>query len=315
MRDPDIKKLRTRTWFAALAVNSGLKTGYALESSLSPNCISKNADGGQTRSGRWYQYRRGEIAPSRRTLDVVDSRYPKTSRWFDAPLWSLLGETPVSLGHLRKILSASRPHLAKHLGKPNTVLNTSRTIDSLWKQGDLHALETLLAIQQHSEIALDLAGYIEAGWASLHLGAHLTNTTALRAVQKELLDALWEKLDAVVPRPSGYSFLLQTQILDEAVHKARQLRLVVTAKQEGKLAFWICTDALEAVQVSRMEVDDLLAAYEAVRPSRSWGGRHRNFLALLYSDALRQSISSDDFLQRVDHVKRVEQTLPLLRKR
>ncbi len=77
-----------------VALRSGLPSAYALEISLEPGLISRNADG-VIRPSKWDKYADGSRTPQRMAgktfaVDLAEARYPGTARYFDSPGWKIL---------------------------------------------------------------------------------------------------------------------------------------------------------------------------------------------------------------------------------
>ncbi|WP_150306341.1 MULTISPECIES: hypothetical protein [Pseudomonadaceae] len=266
MHSPPKSSLATKVWFAALLENSGLDSGYALETALSPACIKKLPDGTKSRSGRWYKYSRGISTPSARTQTQVEKKYPGTSAWLYAPLWKLISPDRLGIEEIAAIISRARPHLAKHVATSSRPFSSPRTIDSLWRQGDLQALEALLAITQLGEKTENLAVYVEASWAALHVAALLMINTPLKAIQPELTSILWDlyfiNLSQIPsPMPSHYSLAYVTNVFIKMRDEARNRSLFTSLKDERRFAFWLSTE-FSSYTLHTLKVDNVVRRYE-----------------------------------------------------
>lgn len=266
MHSPPDSSLATKVWFSALLDNSGLASGYALESLLSPACIKLLPDGTKSRSGRWYKYARGISTPSVRTQSQVDRICPGTSTWLYAPLWKLISSDGLEIEEITDVISGARPHLAKHVISNRRVFRSPRTINSLWKQGDLRALEALLAITQLGAVTEDLAIYVEASWAALHVAGLLMTNTPLRAVEPELTCILWEQYfvylsEVTSPMPQNYSLGHVTELYRKMRLVAQSRDPLMSLKEERRFAFWLSKEGLLHT-FSLSNIDSLMRDYE-----------------------------------------------------
>lgn len=91
--DP-IDQLRTRMWFHAVKLRSGLPSAYAIEMALDGERVRKRASD-VARPRKWDGYERGAKVPKdkpgpRNVIDQAETHYPGTAAWFRSPIWALL---------------------------------------------------------------------------------------------------------------------------------------------------------------------------------------------------------------------------------
>lgn len=268
MTNVHIRSLRTRTWCAALQAMSGATTAYGLERLLSPASIKVRKDGTRTSSCRWYKYKRGLICPAPRTVSRVERACPGSSVWIQAPLWALIGDDHVEKENLAVVICKVRPHLAKHFKSLDPWLSSPSTIDSLWKQGDLGAFEALVALIRHAESTANLAQYVEASWAALHVASLLSVSTPLETVRDEFLQVLWDRFFQVlqeVPSPMRADFDPQSEAirLKETLEIAKESGTISGRwKERARLACWLAKQIYQVDSESTpVEPNDLLARY------------------------------------------------------
>src|SRR5690606_18593133 len=132
--------------------------------------------------------------------------------------------------------------------------------------GDLQALEALLAITQLGEKTENLAVYVEASWAALHVAALLMINTPLKAIQPELTSILWDlyfiNLSQIPsPMPSHYSLAYVTNVFIKMRDEARNRSLFTSLKDERRFAFWLSTE-FSSYTLHTLKVDNVVRRYE-----------------------------------------------------
>lgn len=96
--DP-IDQLRTRLWFHAVKLRSGLPSAYAIELALEPGREGE-AQPSERRARKWDRYRDGDRVPDDRpgkpnAVELAEREFPGTARWFRSPVWeSFKGARP-----------------------------------------------------------------------------------------------------------------------------------------------------------------------------------------------------------------------------
>lgn len=243
MPTAQLNSLKSRVWVSEILRQSQLTTPYALESFFSPPCTEPN--GTKQRSSRWHRYQRGETSPSSRTVDAVEARLPGTAVWIHTPLWKLMNGQTTGLEDVADVIGTAKPHLARHTKGCGNELAKPKTIDALWRQGDLTALSVLLGIARHAEITGNLEQYVEASRAASNLAILLSSTTALLAVRDEFLDVLWARFFyclKALPPPATAAWSRERSIeavqslMDEAFKRERRFG---SRKERALLAFWV----------------------------------------------------------------------------
>ena len=243
MLTTQLNSLKSRAWVSEVLRTSQLTTPYALESFFSPQCLEPN--GTRQRSSRWHRYQRGETLPSSRTVDAVEARLPGTAVWIHTPLWKLMNGQATGLEDVADVIGTAKPHLARHTKGCGNELAKPKTIEALWRQGDLTALSALLGIARHAEITGNLEQYVEASRAASNLAIFLSSTTALLAVRDEFLDVLWARffycLKALLPPVTAAwsrerSIVAVQSLFDEAFKRGRRFG---GRKERALLAFWV----------------------------------------------------------------------------
>lgn len=91
--DP-IDRLRTRLWFHAVKLQSGLSSAYAIEMALDGERVRKR-ESDVSRPRKWDCYEKGTKVPrdkpgERNCIEQAEAHYPGTAAWFRSPLWRLL---------------------------------------------------------------------------------------------------------------------------------------------------------------------------------------------------------------------------------
>lgn len=86
-----IDVLRTRLWFQAVKLASGLPSAYALEEALEGRPDSDQV----WRPRKWDAYERGKKVPKsssagKDALALAEAAYPGTAKWFHSPIWHVL---------------------------------------------------------------------------------------------------------------------------------------------------------------------------------------------------------------------------------
>lgn len=130
-----VDELRTRIWYRAVQLQSGLASAYAVELELEPHNV-KRSESGISRPRKWDAYANGTRVPSRMkgkvyAVDIAEQRFPGTARYFDNPMWDVLKGTKLPS---RQIDLA----LAKIGGEVQAVLRTVLPSDADVEQRALY---------------------------------------------------------------------------------------------------------------------------------------------------------------------------------
>jgi hypothetical protein len=93
-----LDRLRTRIWFHAVSIASGLNPS-ALERLLDPEKVRKDETGRVERPKKWDRYRLGKLVPEDvpgGAIERAEQRFAGSARWFRHPLWIGLRSDPVT---------------------------------------------------------------------------------------------------------------------------------------------------------------------------------------------------------------------------
>jgi hypothetical protein len=236
---------------------------------------------------------------------MVEAIFPATALWIHTPLWALIDANTMALDDIAAVIGTARPHLAKHVKSPSKTLSKPMTVDSLWRQGDLAALCTLLAIVRHAEITGDLAEYVEASWAALNLSIFVSSTSALSVVRGEFLDALWDRFFSELqslpsPLPKGWSWeqshLGLKLMLDEAARRRAQFP---GPRALAQLAFWVTRQHPLFVIPAPLCPASVLDQYEMQLSSgKLYAASSMNFIKQVHFEILRSPLRSQKELTK-----------------
>lgn len=261
-RNDPVDALRTLAWYDAVRRRSWLKTPYQLEKLFAPEKFRYGPDGECIRPCQWDKYARGLVVPSTKLAERVEARYPGTKRWLILPLWRVIRDPPPPVTELHAIIAAVRPALTAHLSHPYNVLHAERrqphrlssikTIDSLWRQGDVNALTALLACARDAELTQNEHQHAEAALAAMYVFFLVATHRPLYSIRKPLFELLKERFFSR-RYPMGLTLCAEVVNIDDAVNSlSRALALApwfnieVTPRGRGKLAYWMYQEGLFA---------------------------------------------------------------------
>jgi hypothetical protein len=110
-----VERLRTKVWYQAVQVTSGLTSPYAIAQLLKPE------DEAERR--RWYHYRSGLRPPPREdgpdfVVDAVEARFDGTASYYRCPIWALLLGQTFSARELDQMLACLDPQVRRLLFRP-----------------------------------------------------------------------------------------------------------------------------------------------------------------------------------------------------
>lgn len=94
-----VEVVRTRIWFQAVKLRSGLPSVHAIELAIDGPLPARGVDG-INRPRKWYSYKNGSSSPSaiagkRDAVADAEALFPGTARWYHHPIWKALkGEPP-----------------------------------------------------------------------------------------------------------------------------------------------------------------------------------------------------------------------------
>lgn len=251
-----IKAIRIRLWFAGVRDRSGAPSAYALEREFSSEKFKKGPDGEVVRPCKWDKYARGESMPGPALLEQVEKAFPSTRAWLDLPLWEVVSEVPPPRAELHKLIAFSRPNLAARLQPVGTKKNSYRiwnssTIDSLWKQGDVNALTTLLAIVRDAEQSGNDDQHAEAAVAAMQVFFLLATRQPFHFVRLELFDFLRDRFfsrtyrEGITLRAHLVDIDIATSTLGRAIDLGISLGLISDRDdQKARLNYWMWREGL-----------------------------------------------------------------------
>ena len=165
------KAFSIQSWYHSIRHKTKLDSAYAIGKLFNPDEYLP----GSNRSNKWYNYEAGKHKPSVKLINHIDMLYPGTRQWIYHPLWTLLNQKKVPQKSLYEIVSNIRPKLAKHFSDINTFnyhkrsysLHNPKTIDALFKQGDMNSLIMLFSIMRDAENKNNKLQFDEAARASI----------------------------------------------------------------------------------------------------------------------------------------------------
>lgn len=158
-----LEKLRDDVWITGVKLQSGLKTGYALEKAIEPHKI-KRAKGHINRPRKWDNYINGTQGPGKikgkpSSVDLAETAFPGTARWHNHPIWQALDDRPMDqyqcetqikkLDHLvTEILYEDAPGLP---GQKILSPFESHVAEWLMRLGNLDGLAAILLLVRYAE--------------------------------------------------------------------------------------------------------------------------------------------------------------------
>ncbi len=94
-----VDSLRTRLWFQAVKLASGLASAYAIEIHLEPELVRRKV-GGVVRPRKWDHYEAGSRSPKRMkgkqyAVDLAERHFAGTAGYYESPLWKVLTNGPI----------------------------------------------------------------------------------------------------------------------------------------------------------------------------------------------------------------------------
>ena len=118
--------VRTRIWFQAVKVRSGLRSAHAIEAFINDRLSGDGVDTSH-RPRKWYSYRNGSRSPSaiagkRDAVADAEARFPGTARWFHHPVWKALKGERTELHVVTSALRSLGPAVAEILYVPDECL-------------------------------------------------------------------------------------------------------------------------------------------------------------------------------------------------
>lgn len=259
-KNSSVDELRTVAWYAAVRERASLTTPYQLEKHFTPEKFRYGPDGECIRPCQWDKYARGKKVPSAKTAARVEARYPGTKSWLTLPLWRVIRDPPPPLAELHAIITAVRPALAAHLSHPLNLPQTERrhsyrlssikTIDSLWRQGDVNALTALLACVRDAELARNPYQHAEAALAAMHVFFLVATRAPFYSIRRPLFKLLKERF-FMYRYPMGFTLCAEWVDIDDAVDSlrrafalAQQFNIGLTPHNRGRLAYWMYREGL-----------------------------------------------------------------------
>jgi len=158
-----LDKLRDDVWITGVKLQSGLKTGYALEKAIEPHRI-KREKGHINRPRKWDNYVNGTQGPGKikdkpSSVELAQAMFPGTARWHEHPIWRVLEEGPMDRyecevqirrleHHVTEVLYEELPNLA---GQKVLRAFEPHVADWLMRLGNLDGLAAILLLVRYAE--------------------------------------------------------------------------------------------------------------------------------------------------------------------
>jgi len=255
-----VDEIRAMAWYAAVRERASLTTPYQLEKHFTPEKFRYGPDGECIRPCQWDRYARGKKGPGAKTAARVEARYSGTKHWLTLPLWRVIRDPPPPLAELHAIITAVRPTLAAHLSHPlnfsqaerrrSYALSSLKTIDSLWRQGDVDALTALLACARDAELTRNAHQHAEAALAAMNVFILLATSEPFYSIRQPLFKLLKKRF-------FSYRYLMDFTLCSELVDinkavenlrrtltLAQQFGIETTPRNRGRLAYWMYREGL-----------------------------------------------------------------------
>lgn len=146
---------RTQVWFQAVSLIAG-KTAFALELEFHPESVSRGASGIR-RPRLWDRYRHGKVVVGAALVARVETVYPGTADWFQAPLWQAFKPLARTQDAINAELLQLGDAVSELLFKPASVGRRERlpfnqaVADALVAEGTLEALAAAILLVQEAE--------------------------------------------------------------------------------------------------------------------------------------------------------------------
>mgnify|MGYP007055208589 CR=1 FL=1 len=211
------------------------------------------------RPRQWERYEREGVIPKQGLITQVEETFPNTEKWLHLDLWLVTRPTPPTANQLVQVIGSVRPKLTNYvkykldlpLENAKTSICLPRTIDSLWKQGDLPALTTLIALIRVAEIANDNELYIDSAMACIHVMISVLSHNPMFSVRNEFFSYIENSFLQHTPDKKHYFFEKPVDLkqsidtLNSAIEGARYFGIIDnTNKQTGKLYYWLWREGL-----------------------------------------------------------------------
>ena len=198
-----VDRVRTKVWFNAVKISSGLPSAYALEMAFDGDRVRKRAKD-VARPRKWDRYAKGKSVPAdkpdpRNAVEQAEAKFRGTARWFRIAMWRWLRGESLDAHEIDRALRSLGPEVVSILFEaprcgetkeprmrefyPESVriLSNVGGFDALVAAVLLVALSEVIASPQLRERALQL--YAE-------LQAPLRQTPELASVYPELFSLI-----------------------------------------------------------------------------------------------------------------------------
>jgi hypothetical protein len=181
--------VRTRIWFQAVKVRSGLRSAHAIEAFINDRLSGEDVDTSH-RPRKWYSYRNGSRSPSaiagkRDTVADVEALFPGTARWYHHPFWKVLKREGTDPHVLRVFMLDLDPEVVEILyttdehGALDPLRLKAFRISDVQSLIDLGSFDALAAVVL---LAMKEDANVGFGWRDFYLDAY----QALQPVVAEL---------------------------------------------------------------------------------------------------------------------------------
>lgn len=200
--DP-IDQLRTRMWFHAVKLQSGLPSAYAIEMALDGELVRKR-ESDVARPRKWDAYEKGSKVPrdkpgTRNVIDQAEARFPGTAVWFRSPIWRMLKRERLDRRAIEAEMRALSPQVRALLFEAE-LRGTERELrfkafegddeQKLWEMCNFEALVTTLLLVAQSEEIASKELHEQALQLYLDLQAGLMKTVELAPFYPELFSLI-----------------------------------------------------------------------------------------------------------------------------
>lgn len=257
------KLLKLRVWLSWIQTISNAHTAYKIEEAIYTSLgrfHKGDKDSPHTRPHLFDAYLTNASLPSKRTLDQIEksNRFRDSSAYFYLPFWDVISEKLPEQRFLRELICSSRPNLTRYLhygyrpknAKWASILESPKTIDSLWKQGDIEALTVLLAIVRDAEHTNNQIQHSEAAYAAMYLSLFILSAEPYYSNRKLIFTYLSDHFfskEYVLPNKSTFNLKADDIDVDFVISEIRNALQVAkihglnlkASKTRGRYVYWL----------------------------------------------------------------------------
>jgi len=243
------KAFSIQSWYHSIRHKTCLESAYAIGKHFNPGEYFP----GSNRSNKWYNYEAGKHKPNINLVDQINILYPGTKQWLNHPLWTLLNQKKIPQKSLYEITSNIHPKLAKHFSASNTFqyhkrsykLHNPKTIDALFKQGDMNSLIMLFSIMRDAENKGNKLQFDEAARASIFNLYIVLQQEPLFSIRHDLFkyisEYIYSKSDHLFigALPRSVNLDKTFSHIRTAFNLAASSNLVTSRDDYGALLYWL----------------------------------------------------------------------------